>query len=133
MAVTPAKQQELAARMLALGIRAADLEEKFVRGSGKGGQKVNKTNNCVCLTHLPSGIVVKCHREREREINRFLARRALCDELEHRLYGAPSAHEAECARARKRGKSHGRRALSVIVRKERSDAAFSGEDDMGDA
>lgn len=45
--------------MKALGVLERDLEEHFVRGSGKGGQKTNKTNNCVSLTHLPTGIVVK--------------------------------------------------------------------------
>ncbi len=120
MPVTPKKLEELAERMQALGVRTADLEEKFTRGSGKGGQKVNKTNNCVCLTHVPSGIVVKCHRERERETNRFLARRALCDELEHRLHGTPNARQMEQARARKRGKGAkpaNRRGLHLDFRK----------------
>lgn len=95
MPVSPQKRDELRLRMQRLGVRENDMQETFVRGSGKGGQKVNKTNNAVCLVHVPSGIVVKCHREREREINRFLARRALCDELEHRLTGAPDAHAAD--------------------------------------
>lgn len=103
MPVSPQKRQELAERMKALGVQERDLEETFVRGSGKGGQKVNKTNNCVCLVHVPTGLVIKCHREREREINRFLARRALCDELDHRLNGAPSPKQMEAMRARKRG------------------------------
>ncbi len=64
------------------GLREQDLEESFTRGGGKGGQKVNKTNNCVCLRHAASGLVVRAHRERERETNRYLARRALVDELE---------------------------------------------------
>ncbi len=120
MPVTPRKLHELAERMNTLGVQACDLEEKFTRGSGKGGQKVNKTNNCVCLTHVPSGIVVKCHRERERETNRFLARRALCDELEHRLYGTPNARQMERERARKRGsggKPATRRGLHLDFRK----------------
>ncbi len=120
MPVTPKKLEELAGRLRALGVRESDLQEHFVRGGGKGGQKVNKTNNCVCLTHLPSGIVVKCHRERERETNRFLARRALCDELEHRLYGTPSAQQMERERARKRGKGGkpaSRRGLYLDFRK----------------
>ncbi len=118
MAVSPHKRQELAERMRALGLHDADLQETFTRGSGKGGQKVNKTNNCVCLVHVPSGIVVKCHREREREINRFLARRALCDELEHRLFGTPSARQMERERARKRGKGEpSRRGLHLDFRK----------------
>lgn len=70
-----------------------DLSESFVRGSGRGGQKINKTNNCVYLIHEPSGIVVRCHREREREINRFLARRALCDELEFMQTGQRPEHK----------------------------------------
>ncbi len=82
MPVTPKKLEELAERMRHWGLTERDFNESFVRGSGKGGQKVNKTNNCVCLIHEASGIVVRCHREREREINRYLARRALCDELE---------------------------------------------------
>ncbi|MFI3244497.1 MAG: peptide chain release factor-like protein [Akkermansia sp.] len=82
MAVNRDKVQQLRLRMAQLGVLDKDLTESFVRGSGRGGQKINKTNNCVCLIHEPSGLVVRCHRERERETNRFLARRALCDELE---------------------------------------------------
>lgn len=119
MPVTPRKLRELAERMSTLGIRECDLDESFVRGSGKGGQKVNKTNNCVCLVHLPTGIVIKCHRERERETNRFLARRALCDEIDHRLNSAPSARQAESIRALHRGKKNqaSHRALQVSQRR----------------
>ena len=102
MPINPNKRRELEARMAELGILSKDLEESFVLGSGRGGQKVNKTHNCVCLTHVPSGIVVRCSRDREREVNRFLARRALCDEWEHIHRGTPSAAALERARARKR-------------------------------
>lgn len=115
MAVSLQKRTELLARMKALEVYERDLDETFVRGSGKGGQKVNKTNNCVCLVHRPTGIVVKCHREREREINRFLARRALCDELDHRLNGAPSPKQLEAIRARKRGSLQ--KNISIVQRK----------------
>lgn len=118
MAVTSRKREELARRMQELGVRECDLEEHFVRGFGKGGQKVNKTNNCVCLIHVPSGIVVKCHRERERETNRYLARRALCDELDHRLHGGVSVREAELSRARHGGKGRrSPRAIHIVQRK----------------
>ena len=76
--VRPEKLAALRERMEDLGIREQDLEESFVRGSGRGGQKVNKTNNCVYLRHTPTGIAVKCHADRSRELNRFLARRELC-------------------------------------------------------
>lgn len=76
------KLTDLDQRMAALGISENDLLEKFVRGSGAGGQKINKTNNCVFLKHLPSGVCIKCQMDRSRELNRFLARRELCDQLE---------------------------------------------------
>lgn len=80
--VTPEKQEALRQRMESLGVTEGDLLEKFVRGSGAGGQKINKTNNCVFLKHLPSGVAIKCQMDRSRELNRFLARRELCDQLE---------------------------------------------------
>lgn len=80
--ISPEKLTDLGQRMAALGISENDLLEKFVRGSGAGGQKINKTNNCVFLKHLPSGVCIKCQMDRSRELNRFLARRELCDQLE---------------------------------------------------
>lgn len=68
--------------MLALRVTEGDLLEKFVRGSGAGGQKINKTSNCVFLKHLPTGVCIKCQMDRSREMNRFLARRELCEQLE---------------------------------------------------
>lgn len=80
--ITSDKFAALAQRMAALGIAEADLLEKFVRGSGAGGQKINKTSNCVFLKHLPTGVCIKCQMDRSREMNRFLARRELCEQLE---------------------------------------------------
>jgi protein subunit release factor B len=82
---SPLTSDKLAAmeqRLTALGITEADLLEKFVRGSGAGGQKINKTSNCVFLKHLPTGVCIKCQMDRSREMNRFLARRELCEQLE---------------------------------------------------
>jgi len=69
-------------RMKRLGIRSEDLEEKFIRSSGHGGQNINKTSTCVFLRHLPSGVSVKCQEERSRALNRFLARRRLVQRLD---------------------------------------------------
>ncbi|MCF7667471.1 MAG: peptide chain release factor-like protein [Akkermansiaceae bacterium] len=80
--VSPEKIAALEQSMASLGIREEDLLEKFVRGSGSGGQKINKTSNCVFLKHLPTGICIKCQIDRSREMNRFLARRELCDQLD---------------------------------------------------
>jgi protein subunit release factor B len=80
--VSPEKIAALEQSMANLGIREEDLLEKFVRGSGSGGQKINKTSNCVFLKHLPTGVCIKCQIDRSREMNRFLARRELCDQLD---------------------------------------------------
>jgi peptide chain release factor len=80
--ITTDKMAALEQRMQALGIREADLLEKFVRGSGAGGQKINKTSSCVFLKHLPTGVCIKCQMDRSRELNRYLAKRELCDQLD---------------------------------------------------
>ena len=80
--VSPEKSAAREQSMASLGIREEDLLEKFVRGSGSGGQKINKTSNCVFLKHLPTGVCIKCQIDRSREMNRFLARRELCDQLD---------------------------------------------------
>jgi protein subunit release factor B len=67
--------------MADLGIREEELEERFVRSSGKGGQHVNKTSTCVWLRHIPTGIEVKCMAERSQSLNRFLARRELLEKI----------------------------------------------------
>ena len=81
-AVSEEKNRWLKERMEALGIREKDIEEKFVRSSGRGGQKVNKTSTCVYLRHIPTGIEVKCMKERSQSLNRFLARRELVERIE---------------------------------------------------
>jgi len=81
-AVSEEKNRWLMEMMEALGIFEKDIEEKFVRSSGKGGQKVNKTSTCVYLKHVPTGIEVKCMKDRSQSINRFLARRELVKRIQ---------------------------------------------------
>ncbi|WWC61963.1 uncharacterized protein I303_104549 [Kwoniella dejecticola CBS 10117] len=59
-----------------------ELEEKFVRGRGPGGQAINKTNSSVSLIHLPTGIRVQSQPTRSREENRKIARKILAERLE---------------------------------------------------
>jgi protein subunit release factor B len=75
------KNRWLKKKMEALGVREEDIEEKFIRSSGSGGQKVNKTSTCVYLRHIPTGIEVKCMKERSQPLNRFLARRELVEKI----------------------------------------------------
>lgn len=69
-------------RLTKLGAPPSTLIEKFIQGSGAGGQKINKTSSCVYLKHLPTGIEVKCQGERSREINRQSAREELCRKIQ---------------------------------------------------
>lgn len=101
--------------MESLGIREQDLEESFVRGAGRGGQKVNKTNNCVYLKHVPTGIAVKCHVDRSRELNRFLARRELCDAVE-RAADRPVRRKARVIQRMRKQKDRRRRRSSAHSR-----------------
>jgi peptide chain release factor len=87
-AVSEEKNRWLVERMAALNIHEKDIEEKFVRSSGKGGQHVNKTSTCVYLKHIPTGIEVKCMKDRSQSINRFLARRELIKKIEGLSKGA---------------------------------------------
>ena len=99
-AVGEKKNRWLEEKMKALGIRQEDLEEKFVRSSGAGGQKVNKTSSCVYLKHLPTGIEVKCMKDRSQSINRFLARRELVERIE-RMSGHPNEEDIRREQIRK--------------------------------
>lgn len=110
------KWQALAARMAALGIREADIEERFILGSGSGGQKINKTSSCVQLSHRLSGIEVKCQQARSREVNRFLARRDLCDRLEERTLGAQSRRRQEQEKIRRQKRRRSRRQKERMLR-----------------
>lgn len=84
-AVSEEKNRWLKAKMETLDIYEKDIEEKFIRSSGKGGQKVNKTATCVYLKHIPTGIEIKCMKDRSQSINRFIARRELAERIEKLL------------------------------------------------
>ena len=106
--IRPEKQAELLNRMQELGIQESDLEERFVLGSGKGGQKKNKTHSAVFLKHLPTGLSVKCDQERLREMNRFFARRSICD-LIASTQGEKTKRDIQIAKIRKQKKRVKRR------------------------
>ncbi|MEM1083864.1 MAG: peptide chain release factor-like protein [Verrucomicrobiota bacterium] len=107
--VSPEKQAALEERMARLGIQEADLVEKFILGSGSGGQKINKTHSCVYLKHEPSGIEIKNQSSRSREMNRFHARRELCDTFDEIRLGKASKRQQEQEKIRRQKRRRSRR------------------------
>jgi protein subunit release factor B len=113
--ITPEKWEKLRERMNALEIREEDLSEQFIRGSGKGGQKINKTSSCVQLRHAPSGIEIKCQSSRLQASNRFFARRDLCDKIEERILGAESRKKQDQEKIRRQKRRRSRRAKNKML------------------
>jgi protein subunit release factor B len=110
-------------RLDALGVLASDVEERFVRGSGPGGQKINKTSSTVCLKHRPTGVEVRCQRERSQAANRETAWADLCDKLELRLRAAEHARLQALARQKRkqRPRSARQKAISVAGKRHRAE------------
>lgn len=115
MPIRPEKIKELQERMGKLEIKDDDLVEKFILGSGKGGQKVNKTASCVYLKHLPSGIEVKCQSQRSRELNRFYARRLLCEKIEEKIHQIKTEKQKEIEKIRRQKKRRSRKQKQKIL------------------
>lgn len=99
--VSERKAEALQKRMQACGLLEKDLDEEFVRSQGPGGQHVNKTSTCVLLKHRPSGIGVKVQQSRSQLLNRFYARRQLCERLEAQQLGQQSPEARRIAKIRK--------------------------------
>ena len=102
-------------RLARLGVRAEDLEESFVHSGGKGGQNVNKVATCVVLVHRPTGIAVKCQRERTQGANRLIARQMLADKIEERKLGAASRRQQEAEKIRRQKRRRSRRAKARML------------------
>jgi protein subunit release factor B len=109
-------------RLAALGIRATEVEERFVRGTGPGGQKINKTSSTVWLRHGPTGVEVRCQRERSQAANRELAWLDLCEKLEARARAAREVvvDARETDRRRNRQKSRGQKVRMIQAKKHRA-------------
>lgn len=84
-----------------LKIFPQDCEEKFVRGSGSGGQKMNKTASTVWLKHLPTGVEVKVQAQRELIANRIGAYRLLILKVEDKKLGKKSEMAQKIFKLRK--------------------------------
>jgi protein subunit release factor B len=124
--ISKAKKQQLSLLMVKLGVKEDDIEEKFVLGSGKGGQKLNKTSSCVYIKHVPSGIEVKCQKSRSRDSNRFLARRELCERIEERVLGEKSRKRQEIERIRRQKRRRSRRQKERMLENKRHQSEKKG-------
>ncbi|MCK5306023.1 MAG: peptide chain release factor-like protein [Candidatus Omnitrophica bacterium] len=113
--VSEAKRETLKKKMRELGVFEKDIEEKFIRSGGKGGQNVNKTSTCVYLKHKPSGLEVKCQRERSQVQNRFLARRILVNKIETLVMGKLSAERKQIEKIKRQKRKRSKRAKEKML------------------
>ncbi|HEY4255210.1 MAG TPA: peptide chain release factor-like protein [Chlamydiales bacterium] len=126
MTVSKEKLLRLEARMEGLQIREEDLVEKFILGSGSGGQKINKTSSCVYLKHSPSGIEIKCQQDRSRTANRYFARVELCDRIEERLLGEKSKRQQAIEKIRRQKRKRSKRAQEKVLVNKRKHSEKKG-------
>lgn len=113
------KQNNLQDKMVRLKISEQDFEEKFIRSQGKGGQNVNKTSTCVFLKHLPTGLTVKCQRERSQLLNRYHARILLLKKIENQIYQKESEEKKRISKIRKQKQKRTKRAKEKILKDKR--------------
>ena len=109
------KWKRLKRWMLELNILESDLQEKFIIGSGRGGQKLHKTASCVYLKHVPSGIEVKCQQDRSRQNNRYFARQRLCEKVEAIVLDKKSKQQQAIDKIRRQKKKRSRRAKQKVL------------------
>jgi len=113
--ITAEKWEKLHERMEKMQILEGDLDEHFIRGSGSGGQKINKTSSCVQLNHAPSGIEIRCQKTRSQADNRYWARKELCERIEEQVLGEKSAKQQAIEKIRRQKRRRSRRAKAKML------------------
>lgn len=113
--VSLSKERVLKEKMVRLGVRECDIVESFIRSSGPGGQNVNKVATSVYLKHIPSGIEVKCGKERSQALNRFLARRILVNKIEAVVLGRASEERKRIEKIRRQKRKRSKRAKEKML------------------
>ncbi|MFH1645531.1 MAG: peptide chain release factor-like protein [Candidatus Omnitrophota bacterium] len=113
--ITKNKENSLHLKMQKLSIKESDITEKFVRSGGKGGQRLNKVSTCVVVKHKPTGLQVRCQRERSQALNRFIARKRLVDKIEKLILGKKSSEKKRIEKIRRQKRKRSKRAKEKML------------------
>ncbi len=113
--ITKEKWDKLKQQMEKLEILETDLIEKFIIGSGKGGQKLHKTASTVYLKHQPSGIEIKCQYSRSREDNRFFSRQRLCEKIQTLFTDEKTKEQQRIEKLKRQKKRRSRRSKQKML------------------
>ena len=114
-AVSLSKEKELREKMESLNIREEEIRESFIRSGGKGGQHVNKVSTCVYLKHIPTGIEVKCQKERSQSLNRYRARVLLVKKIDQMIKGRESEERQKIEKIRHQKRKRSKRAKEKML------------------
>ena len=114
--VSKEKLLKLQQWMEELEIYEEDIVENFIRGSGSGGQKINKSSTCVQLIHKPSGIEIKCQKERSQSLNRFFARRELCEKIATKIKGIQTAKKQKVEKIKRQKRRRSKKAKEKVLK-----------------
>ncbi|EKM55923.1 uncharacterized protein PHACADRAFT_93577 [Phanerochaete carnosa HHB-10118-sp] len=112
-------------------LKEEDIEETFVRGSGPGGQSINKTENNVQLVHKPSGIRVTCQETRSLTQNRKIARKILLDKLDQIYNPGLSKQEMLKAKQQERERRRKKKARKRVKAKAAKEENENEDDTSG--
>lgn len=113
------KERALRKKMRKFRIYEKDIEEKFIRSSGKGGQRTNKASTCVYLKHLPTQVEVKCQKDRSQALNRYHARKILTKKIESMILGKKSEEQKRIEKIRRQKRKRSKRAKEKMLKEKK--------------
>ena len=111
--ISQKKHKQLEEKMTELNINESDLKETYTLGCGKGGQKINKSETCVKLSYTKYNITITCQKTRSRALNRYYARKLLCEKIETIVLGKQSTKAKKIEKLKKQKARRKRRSTSI--------------------
>ena len=109
------KIEALEKKITKLGIKKQDFEFKFIKASGRGGQKVNKSSSAVFVKHVKTGLFVKYGKDRSQYINKFFALRLLVEKLEDKIHGKNNRELKKIEKLKKQKQRRKKRARQKTI------------------